>query len=75
LELQESNQNLKSELRAKNEKITTYQEILRTFNGQISEFEEYQQHSQRDMTLLNDQYRLYRDLYDKEAAQKKILVE
>ena len=41
LELQESNQNLKSELRAKNEKILTYQEIMKTFNGQITEFEEF----------------------------------
>ena len=40
-ELQEQNSYLKLELRAKTEKVETYQEIMKSFNGQINEFEEF----------------------------------
>jgi len=62
------------ELRGKTEKVDTLQEILKQFNGQINEFEEFQQHSSRDMNNLNDKCKLYKELYEKECQQKAILI-
>jgi hypothetical protein len=47
---------------------------LKQFNGQINEFEEFQQHSSRDMNNLNDKCKLYKELYEKECQQKSILI-
>jgi hypothetical protein len=69
-DLQEANGIMKTELRAKSEKIDTYQEILKTFNGQITDFEHFQQSSARDMNMLSEKYQLYKELYEKEAQQK-----
>lgn len=48
---------------------------MKSFNGQINEFEEFQQNSARDMNNLNDQCRLYKELYQKECQQKGILLQ
>lgn len=53
-DLQQSLSAVKTELRAKTEKVETYQEIMKSFNGQINEFEEFQQNSQRDMNTLSE---------------------
>jgi chromosome segregation ATPase len=73
-ELQQNLSAVKTELRAKTEKVETYQEIMKSFNGQINEFEEFQQNSQRDMNTLSEQYKLYKELYEKESMQKQLLI-
>lgn len=40
-ELQQHLSAVKTELRAKTEKLESYQEIMKSFNGQINDFEEF----------------------------------
>ena len=62
------------DLTVKTKKLEKYQDIIKSFNGQIEMFEEFQKNSVREIEKLQDQASLFQDLYKKEKLEKEELI-
>ena len=62
------------ELQEKTKKLEKYQDVLKTFNGQIDMFERFQQRSVKDIERLQKESSKYRELYKKEKKENENLV-